>query len=50
MTRQSLSPVVSSLFRWLFTGISRHKTMELLMQPNNHNGAFLIRKSETNRG
>ncbi|XP_041813988.1 src-like-adapter 2 [Chelmon rostratus] len=35
--------------RWLFTGISRYKAMELLMQPNNQNGAFLIRESETNR-
>ncbi|XP_076604129.1 src-like-adapter 2 [Chaetodon auriga] len=35
--------------RWLFTGISRYKAMELLMQPNNPNGAFLIRESETNR-
>ncbi|XP_044075983.1 src-like-adapter 2 [Siniperca chuatsi] len=35
--------------RWLFTGISRYKTVELLMQPNNQNGAFLIRESETNR-
>lgn len=35
--------------RWLFTGISRYKASELLMQPNNPNGAFLIRESETNR-
>ncbi|XP_070702617.1 src-like-adapter 2 [Pempheris klunzingeri] len=35
--------------RWLFTGISRYKAVELLMQPHNHNGAFLIRESETNR-
>ncbi|TMS19582.1 src-like-adapter 2 [Larimichthys crocea] len=35
--------------RWLFTGISRYKAMELLMQPSNPNGAFLIRESETNR-
>lgn len=35
--------------RWLFTGISRYKAMELLMQPSNHSGAFLIRESETNR-
>ncbi|XP_068171172.1 src-like-adapter 2 [Antennarius striatus] len=34
---------------WLFTGISRYKAMELLMQPNNQNGAFLIRESETNK-
>ncbi|XP_042352370.1 src-like-adapter 2 [Plectropomus leopardus] len=35
--------------RWLFTGISRYKAVELLMQPNNQSGAFLIRESETNR-
>ncbi|XP_029989672.1 src-like-adapter 2 [Sphaeramia orbicularis] len=35
--------------RWMFTGISRFKAVELLMQPQNHNGAFLIRDSETNR-
>ncbi|TWW61577.1 Src-like-adapter 2 [Takifugu flavidus] len=33
---------------WLFTGISRYKAIELLMLPNNHNGAFLIRESQTN--
>ncbi|KAM9410443.1 src-like-adapter 2 isoform 2-T2 [Pholidichthys leucotaenia] len=36
--------------RWLFKGISRYKAVELLMHPNNQNGAFLIRESETNRG
>ncbi|XP_068576680.1 src-like-adapter 2 [Cebidichthys violaceus] len=35
--------------RWLFTGISRSKAVEVLMQPNNHSGAFLIRESETNK-
>ncbi|XP_051272462.1 src-like-adapter 2 [Dicentrarchus labrax] len=35
--------------RWLFTGISRYKAEELLLQPNNQSGAFLIRESETNR-
>ncbi|XP_023254772.1 src-like-adapter 2 [Seriola lalandi dorsalis] len=35
--------------RWLFTGISRYKAVELLMQPNNQSGSFLIRESETNR-
>ncbi|XP_041834405.1 src-like-adapter 2 [Melanotaenia boesemani] len=35
--------------RWLFTGINRYKAEELLMHPNNQSGAFLIRKSETNR-
>ncbi|XP_034548993.1 src-like-adapter 2 [Notolabrus celidotus] len=33
---------------WLFTGISRYKAVELLMQPENLSGAFLIRESETN--
>ncbi|XP_008282171.1 src-like-adapter 2 isoform X2 [Stegastes partitus] len=35
--------------RWLFTGISRYKAVELLMNPNNQTGAFLIRESETSR-
>ncbi|XP_061688984.1 src-like-adapter 2 [Syngnathoides biaculeatus] len=34
--------------RWLFTGVSRLKAEELLMQPQNHIGGFLIRESETN--
>lgn len=42
-------PVVC-LHRWLFAGISRYKAIELLMLPNNRNGAFLIRESETNTG
>uniref|UniRef100_A0A3Q3FRY0 Src like adaptor 2a n=1 Tax=Labrus bergylta TaxID=56723 RepID=A0A3Q3FRY0_9LABR len=33
--------------RWLFTGISRNKAIELLMEPQNLSGAFLIRESET---
>uniref|UniRef100_H3CPC9 Src like adaptor 2a n=1 Tax=Tetraodon nigroviridis TaxID=99883 RepID=H3CPC9_TETNG len=32
---------------WLFAGVSRSKAVELLMLPNNRNGAFLIRESET---
>ncbi|CAJ1051341.1 src-like-adapter 2 [Xyrichtys novacula] len=36
--------------RWLFTGISRNKAVELLMQPQNLSGAYLIRESETNAG
>ncbi|KAM9814227.1 src-like-adapter 2 [Neosynchiropus ocellatus] len=32
---------------WLFSGISRYKAVELLMQSNNQKGAFLIRESET---
>uniref|UniRef100_A0AAV2M660 SH2 domain-containing protein n=1 Tax=Knipowitschia caucasica TaxID=637954 RepID=A0AAV2M660_KNICA len=35
--------------RWLFTGISRVKAVELLMLPENVNGSFLIRESETNK-
>ncbi|AWP03323.1 Src-like-adaptor 2 [Scophthalmus maximus] len=35
--------------RWLFTDISRYKAVELLLQPNNQSGAFLIRESETDR-
>ncbi|KAG7495336.1 hypothetical protein JOB18_047589 [Solea senegalensis] len=35
--------------RWKFTGISRYKAVELLLQPNNQSGAFMIRESETNR-
>ncbi|TNN52504.1 Src-like-adapter 2 [Liparis tanakae] len=35
--------------RWLFTGISRYKAVELLMLPNNCTGAFLIRESETSK-
>uniref|UniRef100_A0A3P9LE58 Si:ch211-25d12.7 n=1 Tax=Oryzias latipes TaxID=8090 RepID=A0A3P9LE58_ORYLA len=37
------------MHRWLFTGISRYKAEELLQKPNNQNGSFLIRESETNR-
>lgn len=33
--------------RWLYTGISRFKAVELLMLPDNINGSFLIRESET---
>lgn len=40
----------SFLSRWLFTGISRCKAEELLMQANNQSGTFLIRESETNKG
>lgn len=36
-------------YNWLFAGISRYKAVELLMQPNNISGAFMIRESETNR-
>nr|XP_061779856.1 src-like-adapter 2 [Nerophis lumbriciformis]XP_061779857.1 src-like-adapter 2 [Nerophis lumbriciformis] len=32
---------------WFFTGLSRHKAEELLMRPQNQNGSFLVRASET---
>ncbi|KAK5872958.1 hypothetical protein PBY51_013612 [Eleginops maclovinus] len=35
--------------RWLFKDISRYKAVELLMQPQNQNGAFMIRESESVR-
>lgn len=49
MTLRVIVSVVC-LHRWLFTGVSRYKAIELLMLPNNHNGAFLIRESQTNTG
>uniref|UniRef100_A0A3Q2XEZ2 Src like adaptor 2a n=1 Tax=Hippocampus comes TaxID=109280 RepID=A0A3Q2XEZ2_HIPCM len=36
--------------RWLFTGIGRRKAEELLMQPQNRIGGFLIRTSERKAG
>ncbi|NWU71704.1 SLAP2 protein, partial [Pterocles burchelli] len=36
--------------RWLYEGISRQKAEELLLQPGNHSGSFLIRESQTRRG
>ncbi|XP_054837214.1 src-like-adapter 2 [Eublepharis macularius] len=36
--------------RWLFEGISREKAEELLMLPSNHEGSFLIRKSQMRKG
>lgn len=36
--------------RWLYEGVSRQKAEELLLQPGNHSGAFLIRESQTRRG
>lgn len=42
--------VLPPLLRWLFNGISRYKATELLMLPDNHNGSFLIRESETHQG
>ncbi|NXC43305.1 SLAP2 protein, partial [Penelope pileata] len=35
---------------WLYEGVSREKAEELLLQPGNHSGAFLIRESQTRRG
>lgn len=43
-------PPVLCLHRWLYTGVSRYKAIELLMLPNNQNGAFLVRESETTAG
>ncbi|NWJ04893.1 SLAP2 protein, partial [Crypturellus undulatus] len=36
--------------RWLYEGISREKAEELLLQPGNHSGSFLIRESQTRKG
>ncbi|NWX44697.1 SLAP2 protein, partial [Steatornis caripensis] len=36
--------------RWLYEGISRQKAEELLLQPGNHSGSFLIRESQTRQG
>ncbi|XP_028261941.1 src-like-adapter 2 [Parambassis ranga] len=50
--RQSYIPIDQTAkvtHRWMFTGIGRYKAEELLMHSNNQSGAFLIRKSETNR-
>ncbi|NXX52793.1 SLAP2 protein, partial [Scopus umbretta] len=33
--------------RWLYEGISRQKAEELLLQPGNRSGSFLIRESQT---
>ncbi|XP_021272746.1 src-like-adapter 2 isoform X2 [Numida meleagris] len=38
------------LSEWLYEGVSREKAEELLLQPGNHSGAFLIRESQTRRG
>uniref|UniRef100_A0A8C6UNN9 Si:ch211-25d12.7 n=1 Tax=Neogobius melanostomus TaxID=47308 RepID=A0A8C6UNN9_9GOBI len=35
--------------KWLYTGISRFKAVEQLMLPDNINGSFLIRESETHK-
>ncbi|GAB0197145.1 src-like-adapter 2 isoform X3 [Grus americana] len=35
--------------RWLYEGVSRQKAEELLLQPGNHSGSFLIRESQTRR-
>ncbi|NXJ01197.1 SLAP2 protein, partial [Psophia crepitans] len=36
--------------RWLYEGVSRQKAEELLLQPGNRSGSFLIRESQTRRG
>ncbi|XP_042657229.1 src-like-adapter 2 isoform X6 [Tyto alba] len=33
--------------RWLYEGVSRQKAEELLLQPGNRSGSFLIRESQT---
>uniref|UniRef100_A0A663E0X7 Src like adaptor 2 n=1 Tax=Aquila chrysaetos chrysaetos TaxID=223781 RepID=A0A663E0X7_AQUCH len=38
------------LYRWLYEGISRQKAEELLLQPGNRSGSFLIRESQTRQG
>ncbi|XP_037257819.1 src-like-adapter 2 isoform X1 [Falco rusticolus] len=38
------------LRRWLYEGISRQKAEELLLQPGNRSGSFLIRESQTRQG
>ncbi|XP_015263678.1 PREDICTED: src-like-adapter 2 [Gekko japonicus] len=37
-------------YRWLYEGICREKAEELLMLPSNHEGSFLIRKSQMMKG
>ncbi|NXP15685.1 SLAP2 protein, partial [Thinocorus orbignyianus] len=36
--------------RWLYEGVSRQKAEELLLQPGNCSGSFLIRESQTRQG
>ncbi|NXU48102.1 SLAP2 protein, partial [Turnix velox] len=36
--------------RWLYEGVSRQKAEELLLQPGNGCGSFLIRESQTRKG
>ncbi|XP_074913873.1 src-like-adapter 2 isoform X2 [Buteo buteo] len=36
--------------RWLYEGVSRQKAEELLLQPGNRSGSFLIRESQTRQG
>lgn len=38
------------LCRWLYEGVSRQKAEELLLQPGNRSGSFLIRESQTRQG
>ncbi|XP_042657225.1 src-like-adapter 2 isoform X2 [Tyto alba] len=38
------------LAEWLYEGVSRQKAEELLLQPGNRSGSFLIRESQTRQG
>ncbi|XP_040464255.1 src-like-adapter 2 isoform X1 [Falco naumanni] len=42
--------LLSAPRRWLYEGISRQKAEELLLQPSNRSGSFLIRESQTRQG
>ncbi|XP_055670047.1 src-like-adapter 2 isoform X1 [Falco peregrinus] len=44
------SCVAKIRYRWLYEGISRQKAEELLLQPGNRSGSFLIRESQTRQG
>ncbi|NXJ82805.1 SLAP2 protein, partial [Trogon melanurus] len=35
--------------RWLYEGVSRQKAEELLLQPGNRSGSFLVRESQSRR-
>lgn len=42
--------VVSWIYSWYFSGISRTQAQQLLLSPANAPGAFLIRPSESSIG
>ncbi|NXK10900.1 SLAP2 protein, partial [Herpetotheres cachinnans] len=44
------SCVAKIRYRWLYEGVSRQKAEELLLQPGNRSGSFLVRESQTRRG